>query len=37
MQNDVVCWWLEDPSRASREAVIETLVRLHPAMAAATR
>lgn len=37
MQNDVVCWWLEDPSRASRKAVIETLVRLHPAMAAATR
>lgn len=36
MQNDVVCWWLEDRTRASREAVVETLVRLHPAIAAAT-
>jgi AcrR family transcriptional regulator len=35
MQNGVVCWWLEDPSRASRAALIETLVRLHPAVAAA--
>jgi len=26
----VVAWWAEDPSRAPREAVIETLVRLHP-------
>ena len=26
----VVAWWVEDPSRAPREAVIETLVRLHP-------
>lgn len=26
----LVAWWLEDPSRASREAVIETLVQLHP-------
>ncbi len=25
-----VTWWLEDPSRAPREAVLETLVRLHP-------
>lgn len=37
MQNSVVCWWLEDKSRADREALIETLVRLHPAVAAATR
>ena len=34
MQNAVVCWWLDDPSRASREEVGETLVRLHPAIAA---
>lgn len=26
----VVAWWGEDPSRAPREAVVETLVRLHP-------
>jgi len=26
----VVAWWVEDPSRAPREAVVETLVRLHP-------
>ncbi len=26
----VVAWWSEDPERAPREAVIETLVRLHP-------
>lgn len=26
----VVAWWAEDPSRAPREAVVETLVRLHP-------
>ncbi|MCP5043198.1 MAG: TetR/AcrR family transcriptional regulator [bacterium] len=37
MQNDVVCWWLEDRTRASREAVIDTLIRLHPAIAAARR
>ncbi|MCP4036512.1 MAG: hypothetical protein GY733_06220, partial [bacterium] len=37
MQNDVVCWWLEDRSRVSREAVIDTLIRLHPAIAAARR
>ena len=35
MQNTVVCWWLEDPSRATRAALVETLVRLHPAVAAA--
>ncbi len=34
MQNDVVCWWLDDRSRATRDGVIETLVRLHPAIAA---
>lgn len=26
----IVAWWAEDPSRAPREAVVETLVRLHP-------
>lgn len=26
----VVAWWAEDSSRAPREAVVETLVRLHP-------
>lgn len=26
----VVAWWAEDPTRAPREAVVETLVRLHP-------
>ena len=26
----VVAWWVEDPTRAPREAVVETLVRLHP-------
>lgn len=26
----IVAWWVEDPSRAPREAVVETLVRLHP-------
>ena len=26
----VVAWWVEDPSRAPREAVVETLVRMHP-------
>jgi AcrR family transcriptional regulator len=26
----VLAWWVEDPSRAPREAVVETLVRLHP-------
>lgn len=26
----VVAWWAEDPSRAPSEAVVETLVRLHP-------
>lgn len=26
----VCTWWVEDPSRAPRAAVVETLVRLHP-------
>ena len=35
MQNSVLCWWLEDPTRATRDAIIETLIVLHPAIAAA--
>ncbi len=27
----VIAWWLEDPERVAREAVVETLVCLHPA------
>ena len=34
MQSGVIAWWLEDPTRASRSVVHETLVRLHPALAA---
>ena len=34
MQNEVVCWWLDDRARASRAGVIETLGRLQPAIAA---
>jgi AcrR family transcriptional regulator len=30
MWTRVIAWWGEDPSRAPREAVVETLVRLHP-------
>jgi AcrR family transcriptional regulator len=33
MQLSVVAWWLEDPSVTTREALIETLTRLHPAIA----
>jgi len=33
MQSGLLCWWLEDPARASRTALVETLVRLHPALA----
>ena len=33
MQSGVIAWWLEDPARAKRSAVHETLVRLHPALA----
>jgi len=36
MQNSVVCWWLEDKSRATRDDLIETLILLHPAVAAAS-
>jgi AcrR family transcriptional regulator len=30
MSSRVIAWWVEDPSRASREEVIETLCRMHP-------
>jgi AcrR family transcriptional regulator len=30
MWSRVVAWWVEDPSRAPRADVVETLVRLHP-------
>ena len=33
MQEGVLSWWLEDPTRAERASIIETLVRLHPALA----
>jgi len=29
----VVAWWVEDPSRAPREQVIETILRMHPTLA----
>ena len=31
MEVGTLLWWLEDPSRASAEDLIETLVLLHPA------
>ena len=30
MQMRVIAWWAEDPSRATRAEVIETLCRMHP-------
>jgi AcrR family transcriptional regulator len=33
MQSAVILWWLDDRERAERSHVIETLVRLHPAVA----
>lgn len=30
MWTRVVAWWGEDPARAPRDAVVETLVRMHP-------
>ena len=30
MWTRVIAWWVEDPSRAPREAVVETLIHLHP-------
>jgi AcrR family transcriptional regulator len=31
MNSRVIAWWVEDPSRATRDEVIETLCRMHPA------
>jgi len=36
LQNGVVSWWLDDPERASREDLIESLILLHPAIGART-
>ena len=33
MQEGILAWWLEDPRRAERASIVETLVRLHPALA----
>jgi AcrR family transcriptional regulator len=30
MWTHVLAWWVEDPSRAPRDSVVETLVRMHP-------
>lgn len=30
MNSRVIAWWVEDPTRATREEVIETLCRMHP-------
>jgi AcrR family transcriptional regulator len=35
METGTILWWLEDPDRASEEALVETLARLHPALALA--
>ena len=34
MEVGTLLWWLEDPSRAPVDGVIDTLARLHPAIAA---
>lgn len=31
MHSRVIAWWVEDPTRATRDEVIETLCRMHPA------
>jgi AcrR family transcriptional regulator len=31
----VIAWWVEDPSRASREQVVATLLRMNPSLLAA--
>lgn len=30
MLTRVIAWWVEDPARVSREAVLDTLLRMHP-------
>lgn len=32
MEVGLLLWWLEDPSRASARAIVDTLVRMHPAL-----
>lgn len=33
MQIAILCWWIDEPDRPPRAALVETLVRLHPAVA----
>lgn len=33
MTTRVIAWWVEDPSRASRDEVVATLLRMHPSRA----
>jgi len=35
MQTGLVCWWLDDPSRARADDLVATLVSLHPAVSCA--
>ncbi|MCR9094470.1 MAG: TetR/AcrR family transcriptional regulator [bacterium] len=37
MEVGTILWWLDDPSRAGRDGVVDTLVRLHPALGARLR
>ncbi len=37
MQSGVLLWWIENPSRATRDELVDTLTRLHPALAARVR
>jgi hypothetical protein len=30
MSSRVLAWWVEDPTRATRDQLIETLCRMHP-------
>jgi hypothetical protein len=30
MHSRVIAWWVEDPTRATRDELIETLCRMHP-------
>jgi AcrR family transcriptional regulator len=34
MQNGLLLWWLDEQERVARDTLIETLVRMHPALAA---
>ncbi|HEB91854.1 MAG TPA: WHG domain-containing protein [Deltaproteobacteria bacterium] len=37
METGMILWWLEDTGRADRAALVEILVRLHPAASARPR